>query len=587
MKTVKFQTINSPISKGKKKVLSPEAKSKRRQLKKKFNIDKAKLNEENLVKLMTSIDIENENNDLNEQSKKLLNKLDKDNLGYVETDDFVEEIINRNEKSIDDEFSLFYKKINENLFTKSEEIIQKLKKLKNKKWIKEKQNFLESIEIIINLISNGNLYEIDHIIGKNEGDDFIIKYSNIEDSNRKETDFIKMRIQSAKYTKNSSSISKTPNSKRRRSTNLNTLVSPSIVASMYDQMSKIDKCDFNIFELDKILGKKTVIYIATEILNNFPFVDNDIIPSNTLKNFIVQIVEHYDREKAIYHNDLHAGDVMQTSYTIFNQGNLNVKMKLKQLDIFAMLVAALCHDYKHPGTNNLFHINTQSKYALRYNDTSVLEMYHIAQTFKELQHDDFNIYKNFSPEEYRICRRRMIDGVLATDMANHQKVLSSAKTLAETYNIKKGKNFQNVFNESENDKSIVKLFDKQQNMLNMIIHTADISNPGKPDKVSNEWTKRVYGEFFVQGDMEKKLNIPISNFCDRETTNINKAMIGFISFVVGPTIDTLTNLIPEVYDYTEYCRSNLRKHKIGAKNDDRKAAAEKKKKELKEKMNKK
>ena len=60
-------------------------------------------------------------------------------------------------------------------------------------------------------------------------------------------------------------------------------------------------------------------------------------------------------------------------------------------------------------------------------------------------------------------------------------------------------------------------------------------------------------------------------------------MIGFISFVVGPTIDTLTNLIPEVYDYTEYCRVNLRKHKIGAKNDDRKAEAEKKKKELIEK----
>ena len=66
-------------------------------------------------------------------------------------------------------------------------------------------------------------------------------------------------------------------------------------------------------------------------------------------------------------------------------------------------------------------------------------MYHIAQTFKELQHDDFNIYKNFSPEEYRICRRRMIDGVLAIDMANHQKVLSCCKTLAESYNIKKEK----------------------------------------------------------------------------------------------------------------------------------------------------
>ena len=148
---------------------------------------------------------------------------------------------------------------------------------------------------------------------------------------------------------------------------------------------------------------------------------------------------------------------------------------------------------------------------------------------------------------------------------------------------KKGKNFENVFNEQKDNKSMVKLFDTQQTMLNMIIHTADISNPGKPDKISAEWTKRVYGEFFIQGDMEKKLNITVSMFCDRETTNINKAMIGFISFVVGPTIDTLTNLIPEVYDYTEYCRSNLRKHKIGAKNDEKKEAAEKKKKLLAEK----
>ena len=41
MKTVKFQKTSD----NNKKVLSPEAKSKRRQLKVKFNIDKDKLNE--------------------------------------------------------------------------------------------------------------------------------------------------------------------------------------------------------------------------------------------------------------------------------------------------------------------------------------------------------------------------------------------------------------------------------------------------------------------------------------------------------------------------------------------------------------
>ena len=43
---------------------------------------------------------------------------------------------------------------------------------------------------------------------------------------------------------------------------------------MYDQMSKIDKCDFNIFEVDQLLEKKTVIYIANEILSRFSFVEN-------------------------------------------------------------------------------------------------------------------------------------------------------------------------------------------------------------------------------------------------------------------------------------------------------------------------
>ena len=42
-------------------------------------------------------------------------------------------------------------------------------------------------------------------------------------------------------------------------------------------------------------------------------------------------------------------------------------MKLEDLDFFSILVAALCHDLKHTGQNNIFHINTRSKIAIRYN----------------------------------------------------------------------------------------------------------------------------------------------------------------------------------------------------------------------------
>ena len=582
MKKTKFKSQSS-IDSVSTKALSPEGKNKRRQFKQKFKIDKEVLNEKDIINIMTSLQIDTHYTfDVKEQSKKLLNKLDNNNDGLVNTNDLIEEIMNRNLEIIEDEFTIFYKKINEYLHTKSEDIILKLKRLLSREWVKEQNQINKKIESIITIISEENLYEIESDlknIGK-EGENFIAKYSRGEDIKRKESDLILVKNSLKKYDKNDTIINSA--SLRRRSTDLSSLVSPSIIARMYNQMCKIDKCDFNIFDLDEILGKKTSIFMSDEIFSKFPFMDNRIIPNNIFKKFIIQIVSNYDRINAIYHNDLHAGDVMQTCYTIFTQGKLKEKMKLTDLDIFSMLIGALCHDYKHPGTNNLYQINTRAKYALRYNDTSVLEMYHLAQTFKELQKDEFNIFKNFSAEEYRICRRRMIDGILSTDMANHAKVLSAANAKSETFDVKKGRNFEKIFEINDEKQKIIKLYDAQQCILNMIIHTADISNPGKPDKVSAQWTKRVYDEFFVQGDMERKLGLEISNFCDRNTTNVNKAMIGFITFVVGPTIDTLTNLIPEVHDYSEYCRYNLRKHKIGAKNDDYKSRRQKKRKNKKE-----
>ena len=337
-------------------------------------------------------------------------------------------------------------------------------------------------------------------------------------------------------------------------------------------MKKINTPEFNIFELNEVLEKRTSIYIANEILSPFEILENEIIPKSIFKNFIEKIISGYNRKNAIYNNDLHAGDVMQTSYTILNQGKLIKKMKLGQLDTFSLLIACLCHDFKHPGQNNLYQINAKTKYAMRYNDISVLENYHVSQTFKVLQIKETNLFINFSPEEYRICRRRMIDCILSTDMANHQKVLSAVKIKIENYDIEKGKNFEKIF-EDNNEDDLGKLYENQQCILNMIIHGSDISNPAKPDKISSLWTKRVYDEFFIQGDLEKEKGLTVSMFCDRESTNVNKAMIGFINFVVLPSIIILVNLVKEVEIYKDYCKFNLKKHQIAFKNDEKKERA--------------
>ena len=576
-----------------------QAKSKKRKFIEKFNIQKELLNRDDIKSILNELNPGTEEN-IQKQSDIIFEKLDVNNLGFVKTDDLINSLISDYEnKDADEELVDFYKKLNNILKTKSEEILYKLKKLQTKQWIKNNKDLSSKLKKIIYEITTKQLSDViledDNKRKQKDDVSFLMKYSQMEDHKQKAQDLQVYRRQSKKYSSylemNNLALLMNSNEDIIMNDSLENMISPSIIASLSDQMEKIAACDFDIFELNKLLNKKTSIYLAMEILTRLAIVDNGGIPHNILFDFVKEIVSHYDRVKAIYHNDLHAGDVMQTVYTIFVKGKLNVKMKLSELDIFAILVAALCHDYKHPGTNNAYNINARTKYAMRYNDLHVLESYHISQTFKVLSNKKFNIFQNFTPEEYRISRRRMIDAVISTDMAKHTKVITAAKTKTELYDIIKGKNFTKIFedipeDETKTNKQLIDLYDRQQCLLNMIIHTSDISNPAKPDKVSSQWTQRVYDEFFVQGDLEKEKKLPVSNFCDRNTTNVNKAMIGFISFVVGPTINCLTNLIPEVMDYTEYCNFNLRKHQRGAKEDDRLLILAKNKKEVQEKKSK-
>ena len=576
-----------------------QAKSKKRKFIEKFNIQKELLNRDDIKSILNELNPGTEEN-IQKQSDIIFEKLDVNNLGFVKTDDLINSLISDYEnKDADEELVDFYKKLNNMLKTKSEEILYKLKKLQTKQWIKNNKDLSSKLKKIIYEITTKQLSDViledDNKRKQRDDVSFLMKYSQMEDHKQKAQDLQVYRRQSKKYSSyiemNNLSLLMNSNEDIIMNDSLENMISPSIIASLSDQMEKIASCDFDIFELNKLLNKKTSIYLAMEILSRLAIVDNGGIPHNILFDFVKEIVSHYDRVKAIYHNDLHAGDVMQTVYTIFVKGKLNVKMRLSELDIFAILVAALCHDYKHPGTNNAYNINARTKYAMRYNDLHVLESYHISQTFKVLSNKKFNIFQNFTPEEYRISRRRMIDAVISTDMAKHTKVITAAKTKTELYDIIKGKNFTKIFedipeDETKTNKQLIDLYDRQQCLLNMIIHTSDISNPAKPDKVSSQWTQRVYDEFFVQGDLEKEKKLPVSNFCDRNTTNVNKAMIGFISFVVGPTINCLTNLIQEVMDYTEYCNFNLRKHQRGAKEDDRLLILAKNKKEVQERKSK-
>ena len=59
------------------------------------------------------------------------------------------------------------------------------------------------------------------------------------------------------------------------------------------------------------------------------------------------------------------------------------------VSIFALVFAAIIHDFKHPGLTNSFLVHTQDDLAITYSDDSVLERFHLASGYRALFEYDF------------------------------------------------------------------------------------------------------------------------------------------------------------------------------------------------------
>jgi len=180
-------------------------------------------------------------------------------------------------------------------------------------------------------------------------------------------------------------------------------------------------------------------------------------------------------------------------------------------------------DYDHSGTTNNFHIHSNSDLALMYNDRSVLENHHVAAFFRTMKDNDCNILTNMSPSDYREFRSLMIEMVLHTDMSMHFSQLKYMKTCV-----------QGALG--------IGSFDKTR-ILSLLLHSSDISHPAKAWDLHYQWTARCMEEFFHQGDLEKKLGLDFSPLCDRQNTMVPQSQIGFIDFIVCPTLGLCGDVI--------------------------------------------
>lgn len=94
-------------------------------------------------------------------------------------------------------------------------------------------------------------------------------------------------------------------------------------------------------------------------------------------------------------------------------------------------------------------------------------------------------------------------------------------------------------------------------VLENLVHCADLSNPTKPLPLYKRWVSLLMEEFFLQGDKERESGIDISPMCDRYNATIEKSQVGFIDYIVHPLWETWADLVhPDAQDILDTLEEN-------------------------------
>eukprot|EP00063_Salmo_salar_P052118 XP_014026953.1 PREDICTED: cAMP-specific 3',5'-cyclic phosphodiesterase 4D-like isoform X2 [Salmo salar] len=308
------------------------------------------------------------------------------------------------------------------------------------------------------------------------------------------------------------------------------------------ELEDVNKWGLNVFKVTQFSGNRPLTVMMHTIFQERDLLKTFKIPLDTFITYLMTLEDHYHGDVA-YHNNIHAADVTQSTHVLLSTPALEAVFT--DLEILAAIFASAIHDVDHPGVSNQFLINTNSELALMYNDSSVLENHHLAVGFKLLQEENCDIFQNLTKKQRQSLRKMVIDIVLATDMSKHMNLLADLKTMVETKKV------------TSSGVLLLDNYSDRIQVLQNMVHCADLSNPTKPLQLYRQWTDRIMEEFFTQGDRERERGMEISPMCDKHNASVQKSQVGFIDYIVHPLWETWADLVhPDAQDILDTLEDN-------------------------------
>ncbi|XP_001653383.2 cGMP-dependent 3',5'-cyclic phosphodiesterase [Aedes aegypti] len=271
------------------------------------------------------------------------------------------------------------------------------------------------------------------------------------------------------------------------------------------------------------------VQLSIKMFYDLNFVTTFQIPEDKLARFILLVQKGY--RDTPYHNWWHAFSVAHFAYSLMVNLKLIENGVITKMQGFSFLIAAFCHDLDHRGTSNTYQTQSSSPLARLYSsEGSVNERHHLSQAICILNDSSSKILDSLSTEEFKECIDFLRDLILATDLANHFRIMPHLKRLRPE-NLGEGSN--------------------QRLLLSLMITCCDLSDQVKSWKTVQHVAHLVYAEFFAEGDLEKQMGLRPNAMMDRKKACIPVLQIEFLTMVVRPTFEILAQIFPETQHFLE------------------------------------
>lgn len=300
-----------------------------------------------------------------------------------------------------------------------------------------------------------------------------------------------------------------------------------------------DFINWNIWDLYEIADHYTMSICTNYLFNKLNLFSKLNISSTKFLSFICCIEKGYLKD-IDYHSSIHATDVMINSYHYLIKSNI-IK---KDLDIFIILLSALCHDYKHPGLQSDFLIKTNHEIAIKYGDKSILEQMHYEETINIMEKKRYNFLENFNDKDVKYIKKCMKDMIIGTDPMFHKEYMNKLEKM------------------DMNNDDDTKQNENKLDIMVIGLHAADIGSICKSWNIFVIWSRKIFSEWFKQGDKEKELGMEVTKYFDRDSDidKIGEKHDEFIVKMMLPFYQKWSAVFNDKQECNKWCKQLMDNH---------------------------